>query len=70
MNNVKMYLLVINIKESNFFLFFLETFEKIKAQMAAALSGFKVGSLTPWGKIPEGANTTSTTKVNNILEQK
>lgn len=38
----------------------------MKAQMAAALNGFKVGNLTPWGKIPEGANTTSTTKVNDV----
>ncbi|XP_058806299.1 icarapin-like [Phymastichus coffea] len=41
-----------------------DAMNKIRAQMAAALHGqFGQAGLTPWGKIPEGANTTSTTKV-------
>ncbi|XP_011501055.1 PREDICTED: icarapin-like [Ceratosolen solmsi marchali] len=37
---------------------------KIRAEMAAALaSQLRHSNLTPWGKIPEGANSTSTTKV-------
>lgn len=34
---------------------------KLREQMEGPLSG--IGGLAPWGKIPEGANTTSTTKV-------
>jgi hypothetical protein len=37
---------------------------KLRDQMSGVLSGFHgSGELTPWGKVPEGANTTSTTKV-------
>lgn len=41
-----------------------ETMNRIRAQMEATLAGqMGQGGLTPWGKVPEGANTTSTTKV-------
>jgi len=41
-----------------------ETMNRIRAEMAAALAAqLGQGGLTPWGKIPEGANTTSTTKI-------
>lgn len=42
-----------------------EAMNRARAEMAAALASQlgQVGGLTPWGKIPEGANTTSTTKI-------
>lgn len=42
-----------------------DAMNRIRAEMAAALSSRlgQIGGLTPWGKLPEGANTTSTTKV-------
>ncbi|XP_014204017.1 icarapin-like [Copidosoma floridanum] len=44
-----------------------ETLKRVRAEMAAALASQleHAGGLTPWGKIPEGANTTSTTKLLN-----
>jgi hypothetical protein len=40
---------------------------KIRAQMAAALAGqMNQSGLSLWKKIPEGANSTSTTKVFTI----
>lgn len=41
-----------------------EAMNRIRAEMATALaSRLGQGQLTPWGKVPEGANTTSTTKI-------
>lgn len=41
-----------------------EMMQKLREQMASALANrFGQGGLTPFGKIPEGANTTSTTKI-------
>jgi hypothetical protein len=40
-----------------------EAMNRIRNEMATALSSRFPQGLTPWGKVPEGANTTSTTKI-------
>ncbi|XP_076231593.1 icarapin-like [Calliopsis andreniformis] len=39
--------------------------KRLKEQMAGILSRIPEQGVVPWGKIPEGANTTSTTKIIN-----